>query len=87
VTSDEEFQAATAPNMEVKIVGQPEAARVEKDSLVQFSATLVSYDPEPNFMLHWDKGKVKPENIPAEKKKAPTKRPARRPTAKRPPSS
>jgi len=87
VTSDEEFQAATTPNMEVKIVGQPEAARVEKDSLVQFSATLVSYDPEPNFMLHWDKGKVKPENIPAEKKKAPTKRPARRPTAKRPPSS
>ncbi len=52
VTSDAEFEAATAPNMDVKVVGQPEAARVEKDSAVHFTGTLVSYDPEP-FFLHW----------------------------------
>jgi len=27
----------------------------------------VSYDPDPAFMLHWDKAKVNPEDIPAEK--------------------
>jgi hypothetical protein len=80
VTSDAEFDAATTPNMDVKIVGQPEAARVEKDSPVHFTATLVSYDPGPAFFLHWDKGKVKAEDIP--KEKAPPKRPVRRPTRK-----
>ena len=86
VTSDEQLNTATTPDMEVKVVGQPEAARVEKDSPFRFTATLVSYDPEPAFMLHWDKGKVKAEDIPADKeKKAPPKRtPARRPPAKKP---
>ena len=84
VTSDEEFQAATTPNMEVRIVGQPQASRIEKNSLVQFTGTLAAYDPEPNFMLHWDKAKVKPENIPEEKKKAAPKRPTRRPAARKP---
>jgi tetratricopeptide (TPR) repeat protein len=77
VTSDAEFQAATAPDMDVKIVGQPEAARLEKDNPVRFTATLSSYDPAPNFMLHWDKGKVNPDDIP--KEKTPARRPARRP--------
>jgi tetratricopeptide (TPR) repeat protein len=80
VTSDAEFDAATTPNMDVKIVGQPEAARVEKDSPVHFTATLVSYDPDPAFFLHWEKGKVKAEDIP--KEKAAPKRPVRRPTRK-----
>lgn len=79
VTSDAEFDAATTPNMDVKVVGQPEAARVEKDSAVHFTGTLVSYDPDP-FFLHWDKAKVKAEDIP--KEKAAPKRPARRPTRK-----
>jgi hypothetical protein len=77
VTSDAEFDAATTPNMEVKIVGQPDVARVEKDSAIHFTATLVSYDPEPAFMLHWEKGKVNEEDIPKEKgapKKAPAKK-------------
>jgi len=78
VTSDAEFDAAKDPNMDVKVVGQPEAARVEKDSAVHFTGTLVSYDPNP-FFLHWDKAKVKEEDIP--KEKAP-KRPVRRPTRK-----
>jgi hypothetical protein len=86
VTSDEQLNTATTPDMEVKVMGQPEAARVEKDSPFRFTATLVSYDPEPAFMLHWDKSKVKAEDIPADKeKKAPPKRtPARRPPAKKP---
>jgi tetratricopeptide (TPR) repeat protein len=77
VTSDAEFDAATTANMEVKIVGQPEVARVEKDSAIHFTGTLVSYDPDPAFMLHWEKGKVNEEDIPKEKggpKKTPAKK-------------
>jgi hypothetical protein len=77
VTSDAEFDAATTPNMEVKVAGQPEVSRVEKDSAIHFTGTLVSYDPDPSFMLHWEKGKVNAEDIPKEKgapKKAPAKK-------------
>lgn len=73
VTSDAEFDAATTPNMDVKVAGQPDVARVEKDSAVHFTGTLVSYDPDPAFMLHWDKAKVNEEDIP--KEKAAPKRP------------
>lgn len=79
VTSDAEFDAATTPNMDVKVVGQPEAARVEKNSAVHFTGTLVAYDPDPAFFLHWDKAKVKAEDIPKEKA-APKRRPARKPS-------
>ncbi len=82
VTSDAEFEAATTPNMEVKVVGQPEAARVEKDSAIHFTGTLVSYEPDPSFMLHWDKAKVKEEDIP--KEKGAPKKPVRRPTPRKP---
>ncbi len=86
VTSDDEFEKATTPNMDVKVVGQPEAARVEKDSAVHFTGTLTSYDPDPAFFLHWDKAKVKAEDIPKEKatpKKPPVRKPAtRKPAAK-----
>ncbi len=47
VTSDAEFQAATTPNMIVNVVGQPEAAKLEKDNPVRFTGTLTSYDPAP----------------------------------------
>jgi tetratricopeptide (TPR) repeat protein len=82
VTSDAEFEAATTPNMDVKVVGQPEAARVEKDSAVHFTGTLTSYDPQPAFFLHWDKAKVKAEDIPKEKgaPKKPVRKPARKPS-------
>jgi hypothetical protein len=83
VTSDAEFQSATTPNMEVKVVGQPEAAKLEKDNPVRFSGTLMSYDPEPAFMLHWDKAKVNAEDIPADKTPA-KKPPVRRPAPKKP---
>jgi hypothetical protein len=81
VTSDAEFDAATTPNMDVKIVGQPEAARVEKDNPVHFNGTLVSYDPDPAFFMHWDQGKVKEEDIPKEKT---PKKPVRKPAARKP---
>ena len=83
VTSDAEFDAATTPNMDVKVVGQPDAARVEKDSAVHFTGTLVGYDPEPAFFLHWDKAKVKEEDIPKEKG-TPKKPPVRKPAARKP---
>jgi len=79
VTSDAEFDAATVPNMDLKVIGQPEAKRVEKDSAIHFTGTLTSYDPDPTFMLHWEKGKVNEEDIPKEKaapKKGVKKKPA-----------
>ena len=83
VTSDAEFQAATTPNMDVKVIGQPEAGKLEKDNPVRFTGTLVSFDPEPAFMLHWDKAKVNAEDLPQEK--APAKKPpVRRPAPKKP---
>jgi hypothetical protein len=82
VTSDAEFQAATAPNMDVKVIGQPEAARVEKDNPVRFTGTLSAYDPDPAYMLHWDKAKVNAEDIP--KEKGAPKKPVRRPAPKKP---
>ena len=82
VTSDAEFDAATTPNMDVKVVGQPEAARVEKDGAIHFTGTLTAFDPDPAFFLHWDKAKVKEEDIP--KEKGAPKKPVRKPAAKKP---
>src|SRR6266852_4028834 len=82
VKSDDEFEKATTPNMDVKVVGQPGAARVEKDNVVHFTGTLTSYDPDPAFFLHWEKGKVKEEDIP--KEKGPKKPPVRKPAARKP---
>jgi len=82
VKSDDEFVKATTPNMDVKVVGQPGAARVEKDNVVHFTGTLTSYDPDPAFFLHWEKGKVKEEDIP--KEKGPKKPPVRKPAARKP---
>ena len=82
----EEIQAATAANLDVKVAGQPEATRLQKDDGVRFNGTLVSYDPDPTFMLHWDKAKVNPEDIPAEKaapgKHAPHKVPPKKPAGR-----
>jgi hypothetical protein len=62
----------------VKIAGQPEAAKLEKGNPVRFTGTLEGYDPDPAFMLHWDKAKVNEEDLPkaATKKPATTKKPA-----------
>ena len=84
VKDQAEFDAATTPNMEVKVVGQPRAEKLEKESAPRFTGTLVSYDPDPAFMLHWEKAKVNEEDLPKEKA-APVKRPpVRKPAAKKP---
>jgi tetratricopeptide (TPR) repeat protein len=84
VTSDAEFEAATTPNMDViiKKAEQPEAAKLEKGNPVRFTGTLESYDPDPAFMLHWDKAKVNAEDLP---KAGPAKKPvAKKPAPKKP---
>lgn len=86
VTNQADFDAANTPNMDVKITGQPQAAKLEKDSAPRFTGALASYDPDPTFFLHWDKAKVNEEDLP--KEKAAPKKPVRRPPAKRkPPAS
>jgi tetratricopeptide (TPR) repeat protein len=82
VTSDAEFDAKTTPDMDVKVVGQPDAAKLEKGNPVRFTGTLAAYDPDPNFMLHWDKAKVNAEDIPKEKEKKSTTK--KRPATKKP---
>ncbi len=80
VTSDAEFDSKTTADMDVKVVAQPDAAKLEKDNPVRFTGTLTAYDPDPAFMLHWEKAKVNEEDIPKEKEKKSgvKKRPATR---------
>jgi hypothetical protein len=80
-SNQDEIQAATTPNMEVKVVDQPDAAKLSKDDPVRFSGTLAGYDPAPAFMLHWEKAKVNAEDLPPDKG-APKKPGARKPAAK-----
>ncbi|MGB6843356.1 MAG: tetratricopeptide repeat protein [Candidatus Acidiferrales bacterium] len=47
-----------------QIQPQPDVSRLAKDDGVEFSGTLVSFDPTP-FILHWDLVKVDPSSIPA----------------------
>lgn len=77
-TSEEELNAGTAPNGDLKIAGQPTAARLEKDSIFRFSGKLTGYTPDP-FYLTWENVKVNPEDIPEEKGKKPVKRPGKKP--------
>ena len=81
MTSDAEFDAKTTPDMDVKVVGQPEAAKLEKDNPVRFTGTLLSYDPDPAFMLHWDKAKVNRRGHPEGERKREERR---RPVTKKP---
>jgi len=84
VTTDAEFQAATIANMEFKIPGQPEAGKLNPKSdtppFVHITGTLTSYDPDPAFMIHLEKGKVSADDLP--KEKTPVKKPVRKPAAK-----
>jgi tetratricopeptide (TPR) repeat protein len=72
----EEIEAATAANMEVKVEGQPEAKKLEKDAVVRFTGTLTGYTQNP-FLLTWEKAKINMEDLPEDKgpaKKAPAKK-------------
>jgi tetratricopeptide (TPR) repeat protein len=57
-----EMDAATMPNMEVHVVGQPDAKRIQKDDAVRFTGTLNGYQQSP-FMLTWDNAKLNPEDL------------------------
>jgi hypothetical protein len=74
--TEEEMQAATAPNMEVHVIGQPDAKRIQKDDYVRFTGTLTGYSQTP-FMLTWDNSKVNADDIAPEKAAPGAKRPAR----------
>ena len=80
----EEIEAATDPNMTVKVEGQSEAKKLEKDAVVRFTGTLTAYSQNP-FMLTWEKAKINPEDLPEEKTPA-KKGPAKRPPAKKAPA-
>ncbi len=66
-TSSKDLMAAKTSNMEVMVDSQPDAQRVKKDDIVRFTGTVASYDPAPNFLLHWDKAQVNPADIPPAK--------------------
>jgi len=76
--NEDELNASTAPNGDLKIAGQPEAARLEKDAIFRFGGKLTGYTPDP-FYLTWEGVKVNPEDIPEEKGKKPVKKPAKKP--------
>jgi tetratricopeptide (TPR) repeat protein len=80
----EEIEAATAANMQVKVEGQPEAKRLEKDAVVRFTGTLTGYTQNP-FMLSWEKAKINTEDLPEEKGAA-KKGPAKKAPAKKAPT-
>jgi len=80
----EEIEAATAANMQVKVEGQPEAKRLEKDAVVRFTGTLTGYTQNP-FMLSWEKAKINTEDLPEEKGAA-KKGPAKKAPAKKAPA-
>jgi hypothetical protein len=82
----EEIEAATEANMLVKVVGQPEAKRLEKDAVVRFTGTLVSYSQSP-FLLAWDKAKINTEDLPEEKTGPAKKGPAKKAPAKKAPAA
>jgi len=90
VTSDAEFEAANTPNMDITVAAPPatadpadkerfeETKKLEKGNAVRFTGTLESYDPDPAFMLHWDKAKINDEDLPKPgKKPAPKKHSAK----------
>ena len=81
----EEIEAATEANMTVKIEGQPEAKKLEKDAVVRFTGTLTGYSPSP-FMLTWEKAKINPEDLPEEKAAPAKKGPAKKAPAKKAPA-
>ena len=84
-TTEEEVQAATVPNVELKVAGQPEASRLQKHALFRFGGALVEYIPDP-LLMRWDKVKINAEDIPEDKTakpgkkagKAPAKHPAKK---------
>jgi hypothetical protein len=75
--TEDELNASTAPNADLKIAaGQPNVARLEKDSIFRFSGKLTGYTPDP-FYLIWDNVQVNPEDIPEVKGQKAKRRPGK----------
>jgi tetratricopeptide (TPR) repeat protein len=66
-SSQEEMDAATEPNGLVVIsnTAQPGVEKFEKGDYFRFTGTLLTYEPSP-LLVHWDKPKINPEDIPKE---------------------
>jgi tetratricopeptide (TPR) repeat protein len=60
--TQEEMMAGTAPNMEIQIVGQPEARKLQKDDLFRFTGTLDGYQQDP-FVLTWKDCRVNADDL------------------------
>jgi TPR repeat len=60
--TQEEMMAATEPNMEIHIVGQPDARKLHKDDLLRFTGTLGGYQPAP-FLLTWDDCRINVDDL------------------------
>ena len=50
------------PNMELHVVGQPDAKKLNKDDEVRFTGTLTAYTQSP-FMLTWDNAKINADDL------------------------
>ena len=79
-----EMEAATSPNFEVHVTGQPDAKKLMKDDQVRFTGTLQSYSQSP-FLLTWENAKINADDL---KEAAPAtpaggKKPAARPAPKK----
>ena len=57
-----EMDAATAPNMEVHVVGQPEVKKLSKDDELRFTGTVSGYQQSP-FLLTWDNAMVNADDL------------------------
>jgi tetratricopeptide (TPR) repeat protein len=55
----EEMQAATTPNMEILVVDQPEARRIQTGDYIRFTGKLIGYTQSP-FMLTWSVATIEP---------------------------
>ena len=84
--AQKEMEAATDPNMQIKIVGQPEASRIQKSDSFRFTGTLAGYSQSP-FLLSWEKAKINPEDLPEEKAAPGKKGPAKKTPAKKAPAN
>jgi tetratricopeptide (TPR) repeat protein len=60
--TEEEMKAATDPNMEVHIVGQPDVRKLMKDDFLRFTGTLSAFQQSP-FLLTWTDAKVNAEDL------------------------
>jgi len=60
--ASKEMDAAMTANMEVHVVGQPDAKKLMKDDEVRFTGTLTGYTQSP-FLLTWDMAKVNDDDL------------------------